>query len=58
MFGIGTGELIVILFIALLLFGANRLPELGKSIGKTLKAFKEGMKEIEDDKGTNSKKDK
>jgi|DewCreStandDraft_4_1066084.scaffolds.fasta_scaffold02708_31 sec-independent protein translocase protein TatA len=58
MFGIGTGELIVILFIALLLFGANRLPELGKSIGKTLKAFKEGMKEIENDKGTNSKKDK
>lgn len=40
-------ELVVILFIALLIFGAARLPEIGKSIGKTIKSFKEGIKEID-----------
>jgi TatA/E family protein of Tat protein translocase len=45
MFGIGTTELILILFIALLVFGANRLPALGKSIGKTISELKKGLKE-------------
>ncbi len=45
---IGFPELLVILAIVVVLFGANRLPELGKGIGSAIKNFKQGMKE--DDK--------
>jgi sec-independent protein translocase protein TatA len=41
MFGLGMPELIVILVIALLVFGAGRLPEIGSSLGKAIKGFKE-----------------
>lgn len=41
--GIGGGELIAILFVVLLLFGPKRLPQLGKSLGKTMKAIREGV---------------
>ena len=40
MFGLGMPELIVILVILLLIFGATKLPEIGKSIGKTISEFK------------------
>ena len=43
--GIGGPELLMIMFVVLLLFGANRLPELGKGIGAGIKNFKNGMKE-------------
>ena len=46
---IGLPELLVILVIALLLFGAARLPEIAKSIGKSVQAFKQGIKDIEHD---------
>lgn len=46
MFGIGMPELLVILLIALLIFGAARLPEIGKAIGKTIQEFKKGIKEV------------
>ncbi|NQU74452.1 MAG: twin-arginine translocase TatA/TatE family subunit [Candidatus Omnitrophica bacterium] len=49
MFGLGMPELLVILFIALLIFGAAKLPQIGKALGKTLNEFKEGMKEIKTD---------
>lgn len=42
---IGYGELVVILVLALVLFGPKRLPELGKALGGSLKAFKEGLQE-------------
>ena len=45
---IGFGELVVLLVIVLLLFGAKRLPELAGSVGKSIKAFKEGLREEED----------
>ena len=45
--GLGTGEIIVIVLVILLLFGAKRIPELMKSMGKGVKNFKEGMKEVE-----------
>jgi sec-independent protein translocase protein TatA len=41
MFGLGMPELIVILVIALLVFGAGRLPEVGSSLGKAIRGFKE-----------------
>ena len=40
MFGIGFQELLVILLICLLLFGAQRLPEIGRSLGKAIQDFK------------------
>ena len=45
--GLGTGEIILIVLAFLLLFGAKRIPELMKSMGKGVKNFKEGMKEVE-----------
>jgi sec-independent protein translocase protein TatA len=40
MFGLGTTEIIVILVIALIIFGPGKLPELGKSLGKSINEFK------------------
>ena len=45
---IGLPELLIILAIVVLVFGANRLPDLGRGIGKGIKNFKDGMKEGED----------
>jgi len=42
-------EWVVILVIALLAFGGKKIPELMKGIGKGVRGFKEGLKEIEDD---------
>ncbi len=42
---IGFPELLLILGIALLIFGPRKLPELGSAIGRTIKEFKRGMKE-------------
>jgi sec-independent protein translocase protein TatA len=43
MFGIGSQELMIILAIAFFLFGAKRLPELGKSLGESIRGFKQAM---------------
>jgi TatA/E family protein of Tat protein translocase len=43
--GIGAPELIIILVIVLLLFGAKKLPEMARSLGKSQKEFKKGMRE-------------
>jgi sec-independent protein translocase protein TatA len=43
--GLGLPELIVILLIVFVIFGANRLPGLGRGIGSAIKNFKEGLKE-------------
>lgn len=49
-FGIGIQELLVILLICLLVFGASKLPEIGRSLGKTIREFKKSLKEeITDD---------
>lgn len=43
--GLALPELIIILAIVLLLFGSKKLPELGESVGKTIKGFKKGMED-------------
>jgi len=48
MFGLGTPELIVIMGIAFLVFGGKKLPELGAGLGKGIKAFKNGLRDVED----------
>ena len=46
-FGIGIPEIAVIVLLALLIFGPKRLPQLGKTIGKTLKGLQTASKEFE-----------
>ena len=55
MFGIGMQELLVILLICVLVFGAGRLPEIGRAVGKTIKEFKKSMKEISPDEEEENK---
>ena len=43
MFGIGTTELLILLGIVIVIFGARRLPELGSGLGKAIKNFKAGV---------------
>ena len=50
LFGLGLQEVVVIALIVLLLFGGKKIPELMKGLGKGVKSFKDGMKDIEDDK--------
>lgn len=47
-FGIGMQELLVILLICLLVFGAARLPEIGRAMGKTINSFKKALKDESD----------
>jgi sec-independent protein translocase protein TatA len=49
MLGLSTTELILIVLAIVLLFGASRLPQLAKSLGQSRKAFKEGMREAEEE---------
>ena len=46
---LGTGEIIIIALVLLLLFGGKKIPELVRGIGKGVRNFKEGMNEIEKD---------
>jgi sec-independent protein translocase protein TatA len=47
-------EILVIALIVLLLFGGKKIPELMKGLGKGVKSFKDGMKEVTDDDSGNS----
>ena len=49
MFGLGTTEILVIALIVLLLFGGKKIPELMKGLGKGVKSFKDGMKDVDID---------
>lgn len=48
MFGLGLPEMIIILIIVLVVFGANRLPQLGEGLGKSIQSFRKAMKEGQD----------
>jgi sec-independent protein translocase protein TatA len=57
MFGLGYQELLIILVIVLILFGANRLPELAKSLGSSVKEFKKGVNEVKNEDVTAARKE-
>lgn len=46
MFGLGMQELIIILVIALLVFGANKLPEIGRGLGRGIREFRKASTEL------------
>lgn len=46
---LGTGEIIAIVLIILLLFGGRKIPELMRGLGKGVKSFKQGMNEVEEE---------
>lgn len=55
---LGAPELIIIALVILLLFGATRLPKLGKSMGQSIKGFKQGLNDdVDDDEIVDIKKD-
>ena len=56
MFGLRAPELLLIIVALVLLFGASRLPQLAKSLGQSRKAFKEGMREAEEEDETDRAK--
>lgn len=64
MWGLGIPELLVILALALLVFGPSRLPEVGSFLGKSLRAFRDSLDHREDDESgdkpaaTDSERDK
>jgi len=50
MFGLGTTELIIILVLVMIIFGAGKLPQVGGALGKGLRNFKDGVKEDNEEK--------
>lgn len=49
MFGLGWAEVVIILIVAIFIFGPKKLPELGSSLGKTLRGFKEEVNNPDDE---------
>lgn len=49
MFGLGGPEILIVLAVGLILFGAKRLPEMGRSLGQGIKEFKKGIREVRGD---------
>jgi sec-independent protein translocase protein TatA len=56
MLGLGLKELVIILLIVVLLFGAKKIPELGRALGESIKNLREGFKDDQDKKDANTKK--
>lgn len=57
-FNLGTGEIIVILIVILLLFGAKRIPELARGIGRGVNSFRQGLNEVSDQINPDNKDNK
>jgi sec-independent protein translocase protein TatA len=58
MFGVGTRELLIILVIILIVFGAGKLPEIGGAFGKSIRNFKKSFQDQEEPKDSEEKIDK
>lgn len=58
MFGLHMPELIIILVVALLIFGPKKLPEMGSAIGRSIKEFRKGMNELSQPKDDNKEDNK
>ncbi|WP_054956561.1 twin-arginine translocase TatA/TatE family subunit [Paenibacillus dakarensis] len=54
---IGVPGIILLVILALLLFGPNKLPELGRAVGRTFREFKDGAREIMEDEPASKKKE-
>jgi sec-independent protein translocase protein TatA len=57
MFGLGTQELLIILVIVVVIFGANKIPQLGKGLGEGIKNFKKSLKAGEEGNEGNNRRD-
>lgn len=57
MFGLGMPELLIVLVIVIIIFGASRLPQLGEGLGKAIKGFKKGIAESQDQDKDKNKPD-
>ena len=57
MFGLGMPELIIIMVIVLIIFGAGKLPEIGAGLGRGIRNFKNATKEIQDEVETTARVD-
>jgi len=55
MFGLGTSELIIILIIVLVIFGAGKLPQVGSALGKGIRNFKDGVRDETETKSEEKK---
>ena len=58
MFGMGTTELIIVLVIVVLIFGVNKIPQLGKGLGEGIRNFKSAIKTAQEDPEEKSKQEK
>ena len=58
MFGMGTTELIIVLVIVVLIFGVNKIPQLGKGLGEGIRNFKSAIKDAQADPEDKTKQDK
>ena len=58
MFGMGTTELIIVLVIVVLIFGVNKIPQLGKGLGEGIRNFKSAIKTAQEDPEEKPKQEK